>query len=76
VGFAVFSVLYPEATTDIAKFIGVGRGADLLFYLTVVAVVYLGLYCNVRFRNYEQKIVQLTRKIAILEAQSIENSKK
>lgn len=67
--FAIFTVLYPQATNDIANWLGVGRGADLLFYLTSVAVIYLGLHSYVRFRQLEQKMVKLTRQIALLEAE-------
>lgn len=67
-GFAIFSVLYPQATSDIAHWLGVGRGADLLFYLTSVALIYLGLHSYVRSRQLEQRIVILTRQISLLEA--------
>lgn len=66
--FAIFTVLYPQATNDIAHWLGVGRGADLLFYLTSVAVIFLGLHSYVRFRQMDQRMVKLTRQIALLEA--------
>ena len=66
--FAIFSILFPEITTNAADWLGVGRGADLLFYLTTVAVIYLGLHSYIRYRQIENRMVILVRKLALIEA--------
>ena len=62
------AVLFPDLLTSAAHLLGVGRGADLLLYgLTVVVIFQL-------FNNYAKDkktkalIVQLARRIAIIEA--------
>ncbi len=67
--FAIFSILYPNITNDIAQEVGVGRGADLLLYAISVAVVFLGMHSYIKFRQLEQTMVKLARKIALLEAE-------
>lgn len=71
VGFFVFAlstVLMPELTNVIAHRLGVGRGADLLLY--ILSVSFIAYVLNQYLRNIEEekRIVQLVRKMAILEA--------
>ena len=48
--------------------LGVGRGADLLLYATVAALVFSLLVIYAKFKDAEVKIAQLARHIAILES--------
>jgi hypothetical protein len=61
-------VLKPQISNDVARFLGVGRGADLALYVWIV--VSLLLLANIHFRLRSQKamITHLTREIAIHEA--------
>ena len=62
--------LQPEAATTIAHWLGVGRGADLIFYLwTLLSAL---LIANVHFRLRAQKamLTTLTRELALLEARA------
>lgn len=71
VGFviaAVVAVLYPGELTVLANMLGVGRGADLLLYATVAALVFSLLVIYAKFKDVEVKIAQLVRHIAILES--------
>ncbi len=61
-------VLLPETATQIAHFVGVGRGADLLLYLLTLAFVFTWLNMYMKSRQDEKQLVQLARKIALLEA--------
>ena len=47
---AVVFILWPDFTTAIAKKLGVGRGADLIFYISILIFwfVVLKLYARVR----------------------------
>ncbi|HMS25103.1 MAG TPA: DUF2304 domain-containing protein [Acidimicrobiia bacterium] len=75
VAFAIFSILYPNIMNDIAEEVGVGRGADLLLYASSVAVVFLGMHSYIKYRQLNQTIVQLARKIALLETELIKKEK-
>ncbi len=62
-------VLLPDITTWIANLLGVGRGTDFLFYTFALFVLYaLGLI-SVRMRDQDRKITQITRALAIQNAQ-------
>src|SRR3954469_3069725 len=62
-------VLFPDWTSEIARFVGVGRGTDLLLYLTIFAGVHSCLLLYVRTRRVERKLTELVRGLAIKNAQ-------
>lgn len=41
--FILYSIFKPEITTQIANFIGVGRGTDLLLYTFIIVSLYLNV---------------------------------
>jgi hypothetical protein len=59
------SVLVPQVWTFAAQLLGVGRGADLLLYITVLA--FLGFVATTyrRFRRIEHDMTELARKVAL-----------
>ncbi len=65
---AIGAVLYPGELTVFANMLGVGRGADLLLYATVAALVFSLLVIYAKFKDAEMKIAELARHIAILES--------
>lgn len=67
--FAIITVVFPVLTDDIAHAFGVGRGADLLLYLLTITFIAYVLNQYLHNKDEEQKLVQLARKIALLEAQ-------
>ena len=68
IGLAVATVLFPQLLTRIANLVGVGRGADLLLYVFVLAFLFF-VYGQYRQGVTQQrKITHLARKIALLEA--------
>src|SRR6476469_3850257 len=62
---AVGFVLLPDLTSDIARAVGVGRGTDLLLYLTIFAGVHSCLLLYVRTRRIERKFTDLVRGLAL-----------
>lgn len=72
--FAIIVVIFPGITTNVAHFLGVGRGADLLLYGVTVVVIFMLLNTYIKDREEQRQIVSLSRKVAILEA--IINNKK
>jgi len=65
---AGLAILNPDFTTEIAKSMGIGRGADLLIYLSALAFLFLAFYVYQRFQRVDSALTELTRHIAIREA--------
>lgn len=63
---AVF-VVWPDLTQSLAKTLGVGRGADLVFYLSILIFWFVVLKMYSRIRKLEQMITQIARKEALNE---------
>jgi hypothetical protein len=66
---AVVVVLFPETANDIAHFVGVGRGADLLLYLLTLGFISVCINLYLKSKIEEQKMAKLARKVALLEAE-------
>ena len=64
-----FAVLFPEATDDIANFVGVGRGVDLITYVIEVLVLFVLLHYYTKFVDLQRQVTELTRELAILRAE-------
>ena len=62
---AVVSLLYPESWTWAARLLDVGRGADLLLYLTIVTFLGFVATSYVRFQEMQQQITRLSRRVAL-----------
>lgn len=70
-GFAVLaagSVLLPDAWNEVAAFMGVGRGTDLLLYGLIVLFFASMVTSYRRFRELETMHTILARRIALDEA--------
>lgn len=63
----IVTIIYPSIIDRLAKTIGIGRGADLLLYITVVAFVFVTLNVYVKFREISQQQGKIISKIAIIE---------
>jgi hypothetical protein len=62
---AIFFVLSPGSANDLAHWLGVGRGADLVFYTSILIFWFIILKLYARIRRLEQTITQIVRKEAI-----------
>ncbi|GAA5162346.1 DUF2304 domain-containing protein [Ornithinimicrobium tianjinense] len=62
---AAMAVLFPALLTQVARFLGVGRGADLLLY--GLTVFFLGFVASSyrRMRQMEQQVTTLARELAL-----------
>ena len=67
---AVVLVFFPDLTTRVAHLLGVGRGTDLLLYVSLIAGLHVALLLYLRTRELERKLTEQTRAIAIRNAQS------
>jgi hypothetical protein len=61
-------IIFPDLTTTIAHALGVGRGADLLLYVSLIAGIDAALLLYLRIRDLEQKITRLVRDVALRDA--------
>jgi hypothetical protein len=55
-------VLYPDLTNQIAHFLGIGRGADLIFYLAILGFAYLAIVLYSKIKKLEDQMATLVRK--------------
>lgn len=61
----IFLVVFPDLTNKLAASLGVGRGADLIFYLFIVAFCYLILLVYAKIKKLEQQLAELARRQAL-----------
>jgi len=71
---AVVFIVWPDLTTVIAKKVGVGRGADLIFYVSILIFWFVILKLYTRIRRLEQLFTGIIREDALKNAQ--DNSEK
>ena len=66
--FAVLTVLFPNVLSQVANLVGVGRGADLLLYATVLVLLGFLALQEARTKAAEKRTTVLARRLAIEEA--------
>lgn len=64
---SIYAILNPSFTASFASALGIGRGADLVFYSAIVAAVFGFYACYASFRKIELRLTILIRELAILE---------
>lgn len=65
-----YFVWFPSQATWLAEQVGIGRGADLIFYLWVVISLLLILNLHLKLRAQMELLTILTRELAIANARS------
>jgi len=68
---AVIVILFPNLSTDAAKYVGVGRGTDLLVYGLTLVVIFQTLNRYIKEKEDHRNIVILARRLAIIEAEQL-----
>ena len=71
IGVAIVFIIWPDLTNALAKQLGVGRGADLVFYISILIFWFVVLKLYVRIRALEQSFTEMIRKNAISEAKEL-----
>jgi small membrane protein len=61
-------VAFPDLASLLANFLGIGRGADLVLYLSILFMFGAFFSVYLRFRRLEEQITQLVRHLAIRDA--------
>ena len=67
--FAVLTVLFPSMLSRVANLVGVGRGADLLLYATVLVLLGFLALQEARTKAAEKRTTHLARRLALDEAE-------
>ncbi len=65
---ALIFIIWPDLTTALAQKLGVGRGADLVFYLSILIFWFVVLKLYARIRQLEKSFTQIIREDAIKKA--------
>ncbi len=58
------AILMPRATVFLANYLGVGRGADLVVYASLIFVFYMIFRLFARQKNLEKDISKIVEEIA------------
>jgi hypothetical protein len=66
---AAVTILKPSITVAIAHFLGIGRGADLVFYCGILGMLFGFFVIYIRIKRLESEITRLVRTIAIRDAE-------
>jgi len=64
----VVLVAWPGLSTDVANFVGIGRGTDLLFYLFIVFCLFRFVSQAASTRRLEERLTVAVREAAIANA--------
>lgn len=64
---AIFGIIQPEITSQIAKLVGIGRGADVILYFSIVTLFYLLFRLYVYVENLRHEISDIISQLALKE---------
>jgi hypothetical protein len=59
------AALWPRSTLVVARALGIGRGADLVMYSSVLAMLIGFFYIYTRFRRLDRSLTLLVRRLAV-----------
>lgn len=62
---AIIGVLTPELTGKVARLLGIGRGADVIIYVSIVLLFYLVFRLSIVIEDLRHEITKLVREIAL-----------
>ncbi|MCV2353662.1 DUF2304 domain-containing protein [Paucibacter sp. B2R-40] len=60
----------PELTNVLAKFVGIGRGADLILYCWLLISIVVSVNLQMKILSIHKNITDLTRELALMRPQS------
>jgi hypothetical protein len=65
VALASYVVLFPDVSNRVARFAGVGRGADLIIYICMTVGAYILIVLYMHVKSNELRIARLVQRLAI-----------
>jgi len=64
--FGLVFIWHPEWANSLAVWVGVSRGADLMFYIWIVISMFVILNLHIRNRVVDRKLAAIVREIALI----------
>lgn len=64
---ASVAIFYPEKTTEIARSLGIGRGVDIIVYVSIAILFYLVFRLHVYMEDLRSQLSKLIREISLNE---------
>ncbi|MBM9433899.1 DUF2304 domain-containing protein [Flaviflexus equikiangi] len=61
----IVSIIFPQITTTVAQFVGVGRGTDLLLYMLIISFLSYSVVSFRKMTAMENRITDLAREVAL-----------
>jgi len=65
IALGVYFVWAPEQSNALAHAVGIGRGADLLFYLWVIITLALIMFMYLKIQRLSHRLAELARAVAL-----------
>lgn len=69
---AASAIARPSMTITMAHALGIGRGADLVLYCAILAMLIGFFFIYIRFKRLDREITRLVRHIAISQSEHTE----
>jgi len=69
---AAAAIARPALTMTVAHFLGIGRGADLVFYCAILFMLIAFFYVYLRFKRLEREITTIVRHLALRDEEAAE----
>jgi hypothetical protein len=66
---AGIAILRPEVTNTVARFLGIGRGADLVLYVLALSFLVSLVYFYHKYRQLNSDLTEIVRSLAIRDAE-------
>ncbi len=63
--FALVGVVDPNVTSYFANFLGIGRGSDVVFYISIALLYYLIFRFSIALEDTRREITEIVRRIAL-----------
>ena len=60
-------IMFPMSTVILARILGIGRGADLVLYTSLIVTLYLLFRLHVRLEQVNREVTQIVRALALRE---------
>lgn len=74
--FALVGVLDPQITGYVARMLGIGRGSDVVLYLSIALLFYLIFRLSIAMEELRNEMTEIIRKIALSEKINIKRKYK
>lgn len=59
------TILFPNLTSILSAYIGIGRGADAVIYASIVVIFYLIFRVYIKIEDTQKQMTELVRRISI-----------